>query len=244
LMRRFDWSRPAFLIGFVLANPVENYANNANQIAGIRFRNGMEAGLAYIFSPIVLTLLVITIVSVIVGLRKSKNIMAEGAVVSGQKRAPVMFLIAVLGFIIFALVNLASIPNYAFVDAVFPLFVASVSFVAGLTLLVQMMLKPESDAVFADRAAEAEEYDMRFKLWPTLGWFAGLLLATSLLGFILALAGFLVLFFHFRAQVTPFKTMLLSVSGVIFMCWMAWLLNRDFPPGLLQYYVALPWPLT
>ena len=244
LMRRFDWSRPAFLIGFVLANPVENYANNANQIAGIRFRNGMEAGLAYIFSPIVLTLLVITIVSVVVGLRQSKNIMAEGAVVSGQKRAPVMFLIAVLGFIIFALVNLASIPNYAFVDAVFPLFVASVSFVAGLTLLVQMMLKPESDAVFADRAAEAEEYDMRFKLWPTLGWFAGLLLATSLVGFILALAGFLVLFFHFRAQVTPFKTMLLSVSGVIFMCWMAWLLNRDFPPGLLQHYVALPWPLT
>ena len=170
--------------------------------------------------------------------------MAEGAVVSGQKRAPVMFLIAVLGFIIFALVNLASIPNYAFVDAVFPLFVASVSFVAGLTLLVQMMLKPESDAVFADRAAEAEEYDMRFKLWPTLGWFAGLLLATSLVGFILALAGFLVLFFHFRAQVTPFKTMLLSVSGVIFMCWMAWLLNRDFPSGLLQHYVALPWPLT
>ncbi len=106
------------------------------------------------------------------------------------------------------------------------------------------MLKPESDAVFADRAAEAEEYDMRFKLWPTLGWFAGLLLATSLVGFILALAGFLVLFFHFRAQVTPFKTMLLSVSGVIFMCWMAWLLNRDFPPGLLQHYVALPWPLT
>ena len=113
---------------------MENYANNANQIAGIRFRNGMEAGLAYIFSPIVLTLLVITIVSVVVGLRQSKNIMAEGAVVSGQKRAPVMFLIAVLGFIIFALVNLASIPNYAFVDAVFPLFVASVSFVAGINL--------------------------------------------------------------------------------------------------------------
>ena len=52
LMRRFDWSRPAFLIGFVLANPVE-YANNANQIAGIRFRQGTEAGFDYIASPIV-----------------------------------------------------------------------------------------------------------------------------------------------------------------------------------------------
>ena len=244
LMRRFDWSRPAFLIGFVLANPVENYANNANQIAGIRFRESMEAGLAYIFSPIVLTLILITVISVVIGLRQSKSIMAEGAVTSGKKRAPMVFLMAVMGFIIYALVNLASIPDYAFVDAVFPLFVASVSFVAGLILFVQMMLKPEGDAVFADCAAEAEEQEMRFKLWPTLGWFAGLLLATSLVGFILALAGFLLLFFHFRAQLKPFRTVILSVAGVVFMCGMAWLLNRDFPPGLLQHYVTLPWPLT
>ena len=244
LMRRFDWSRPAFLIGFVLANPVENYANNANQIAGIRFRDSMEAGLGYIFSPIVLTLLLITVVSVVIGLRQSKNIMAEGAVSSGKKRAPMVFLMAVLGFIMFALINLASIPNYAFVDAVFPLFVASVAFVAGLVLLVQMMLKPEGDAVFADRAAKAEEQDMKFKLWPTLAWFGGLLLATSLVGFILALAGFLLLFFHFRAQLPPLRTIVLSAAGVLFMCGMAWLLNRDFPPGLLQHYVTLPWPLT
>jgi len=244
LMRRFDWSRPAFLIGFVLANPVENYANNANQIAGIRFRDSMEAGLGYIFSPIVLTLLLITVVSVVIGLRQSKNIMAEGAVSSGKKRAPMVFLMAVLGFIMFALINLASIPDYAFVDAVFPLFVASVAFVAGLVLLVQMMLKPEGDAVFADRAAEAEEQDMKFKLWPTLAWFGGLLLATSMVGFILALAGFLLLFFHFRAQLPPLRTIVLSAAGVLFMCGMAWLLNRDFPPGLLQHYVTLPWPLT
>ena len=244
LMRRFDWSRPAFLIGFVLANPVENYANNANQIAGIRFRDSMEAGLGYIFSPIVLTLLLITVVSVVIGLRQSKNIMAEGAVSSGKKRAPMVFLMAVLGFIMFALINLASIPDYAFVDAVFPLFVASVAFVAGLVLLVQMMLKPEGDAVFADRAAEAEEQEMKFKLWPTLAWFGGLLLATSMVGFILALAGFLLLFFHFRAQLPPLRTIVLSAAGVLFMCGMAWLLNRDFPPGLLQHYVTLPWPLT
>ena len=79
-MRRFDWSRPAFLIGFVLANPVENYANNANQIVGIRFKESMDAGLSYIFSPIVLTLVLITIISVIIGLKQARNIMAEGAV--------------------------------------------------------------------------------------------------------------------------------------------------------------------
>jgi len=243
LMRRFDWSRPAFLIGFVLANPVENYANNANQIAGIRFKESMDAGLSYIFSPIVLTLILITIISVIIGLKQARNIMAEGAVVSGKKRAPMVFLIAIICFIVFALVNVSSIPSYAFVDAVFPLFVACVSLTAGLILFIQMILRSEQDAVFADRAADEEERNMDFKLWPTLSWFAGLLIMTSLVGFILALIIFLLLFFHFRAKVSFSKTILFSFAGLIFICTMAWLLKRDFPSGLLQNYMSLPWPL-
>ncbi len=140
LMRRFDWSRPAFLIGFVLANPVENYANNANQIAGIRFRQGAEAGFEYIASPIVLTLLVITVISIIVGLKQAKSIRAEGEVESGSKRAPLIFLLSVIGFVSYALFDAATIPSYAFVDAVFPLTVATVSLVCGLVLLVQMRI--------------------------------------------------------------------------------------------------------
>lgn len=243
LMRRFDWSRPAFLIGFVLANPVENYTNNATQIAGIRFARSLEAGFEYIASPIVITLIIITLVSVVVGLRQAKNIRAEGEVASGGKRAPFIFLMAMIGFIIYALIDTASIPEYAFVDAIFPVFVASVSLAAALGLMVQMMLKPETAPVFADREKDAEAKEMRYGLWQTLAWFAGLLLATSVFGFIIALAGFLLLFFHFRAKVAPLQVIVLSVMGVGFIMFMAWLLNRDFPPGLLQAYTTLPWPL-
>ena len=31
-------------------------------------------------------------------------------------------------------------------------------------------------------------------------------------------------------------------GGIGFMCFMAWVLNRDFPPGLLQSWFTLPWP--
>ena len=244
MMRRFDWSRPAFLIGFVLANPVENYSNNANQIAGIRFRQGFEAGMDYIASPIVLTLLVITVVSVIVGLRQAKNIRAEGEVASGGKRAPLIFLLVMIGFVSFALYDTATIPSYAFVDAVFPVTIASASLLCGLVLLAQMRLRPETDVLFADRETGGEDADNRFALWPTLSWFAALLLATSLLGFILALCGFLLAFFRLRAGLAWARSILLTAIGVAFMCFMAWLLNRDFPPGLLQHFVDLPWPLT
>ena len=242
LLRRFDWSRPAFLIGFVLANPVENYTNNATQIAGIQFAKSMEAGFGYVASPIVIALALVTVVSVAIGLRQASNIRAEGEVASGGKRAPVVFLLAVLAFIVYALLDAASIPDYAFTDAVFPLVVASTSLVFGLLLLVQMMVAPEGNTVFADRERDREAKEMRHSLWRTLGWFAGLLAATSLLGFIPALAGFLLLFFRFRAGLTALRSVAFTAAGIAFMLFMAWLLNRDFPPGLLQHYTNLPWP--
>ncbi|MEO0635299.1 MAG: tripartite tricarboxylate transporter permease [Pseudomonadota bacterium] len=243
LMRRFDWSRPAFLIGFVLSTPVENYSNNANQIAGIRFRQGFEQGMEYILSPITIVLIIITLVSVVVGLRQAKNILAEGDVPSGGKRAPLAFLLAVIGFIGFALYNTASIPDYAAVDRVFPVFVASVSMIAALVLLAKMMLVPETHVLFADRENSEESKLNVFGLWPTLAWFAFLLLLTSVTGFIIALGVFLLSFLRFRAGLSWVNTLLYAAAGLVFMLGMAWLLNRDFPPGLLQTYTDLPWPL-
>ncbi len=241
LMRRFDWSRPAFLIGFVLSNPAETYANQAVQIAGSRFRRGFEEGMDYIFSPIVIVLIIITLISVVVGLRQAKNIMAEGEVNSGSKRAPMIFLLAILAYLVVAYTDAAMIPDYAKADRVFPTFVAGVAIVACLILVVQMMLRPETHAVFADR--ESVE-DSKHGLWATLAWFAGLLILTSLIGFVLALALFLFAFIRFRAGRSWGFAALYTVAGIAFMCAMAGMLNRDFPAGLLQSYVDLPWPLT
>lgn len=243
MMRRFDWSRPAFLIGFVLSSPAENYANQAVQIAQSRFRKSMGEGLDYIFSPIVIVLIIITVISVVVGLRQAKQIMAEGAVESGKKRAPLIFLLVVLAFFVVAFLNVNGIPDFAWRDRVFPRFVSGVAIVGALILLIQMMMRDESHPLFADREA-SEADDNAFGLWSTLAWFAGLLILTSLLGFILALAIFLFAFIKLRAGKSLGFALLYAAAGIAFMCFMAGLLNRDFPPGLLQSYVDLPWPLT
>ena len=243
LMRRFDWSRPAFLVGFVLSNPAEAYANQAIQIAQSRFRKGFGEGIDYIFSPIVIVLLVITVLSVVIGLRQAKHIMAEGDVKSGSKRAPLVFLLVVTGYIAYALFDAASIPSYSR-DRVFPIFVASVCLVGCAFLIIRMMLKPETDTIFADRERHGEDADATHGLWATLGWFGALLLLTSVLGFILALAVFLFTFMMVRARVGLLFSTAYAAAGIAFICTMAWMLNRDFPPGLLQEYFDLPWPLT
>jgi TctA family transporter len=242
MMRRFDWSRPAFLIGFVLSNPAETYANQAVQIAQSRFRKGFEEGIDYIFSPIVIILVIITVLSVVIGLRQAKTILAEGDVKSGSKRAPLVFLMVVTGYIAFAFFDAASIPEYSR-DRTFPMFVGGICLFGCALLIIRMMLKPETDTIFADRERSGEDSEATHGLWPTLAWFAGLLALTALLGFILALALFLFSFMKLRAGVSLLYATVYTAAGIGFMCAMAWLLNRDFPPGLLQSVVDLPWPL-
>ncbi|NCX69467.1 MAG: tricarboxylate transporter, partial [Rhodobacteraceae bacterium] len=244
MMRRFDWSRPAFLIGFVLSDPVENYSNNANQIAGIRFQQSLDAGINYILSPIVIILIVITLVSIVIGLRSSKNILSEGEVPTGSKRAPLIFLAGIISFICYALFDVASIPDYAANDRVFPLFVSSISLLASLILLLQMMFLPEKHTIFADRENSSGIDERNYNLWPTLAWFAVLLGLTAITGYIIALTVFLLSFLKCRAQLNVPITLIYSTVGIAFMLFLAKLLNRDFPPGLLQSYFDLPWPFT
>ena len=243
-LRRFDWSRPAFLIGFVLSDPVENFSNQAFQIASFRFRKDFDAGMDYVFSPIVLTLIVVTVVSVVVGIRQSKRIMAEGDVASGSKRAPLIFLLVITAYLIAALVNANAIPDYAFTDKVVPLVIGTVALLACLVLSVQMIVRPEGDAVFADKEVAGEDADAPGGLWGALAWLAGLIIATGLVGYILALCGFLLSFLRWRAGLGWAHATALAACGIAFMCLMASSLNRDFPPGLLQSITDLPWPLN
>jgi hypothetical protein len=191
----------------------------------------------------VIILLIITVISVVLGLRQAKNILAEGDVQSGSKRAPFVFLLIITGYIAYAYYDAASIPEYSR-DRTFPMFVAGVCLLGCAALIIRMMLKPETDTIFADRELNGEDASATHGLWPTLSWFAGLLALTALFGFILALGLFLFAFMRFRAGVSTLYALIYTGAGIAFMCGMAWLLNRDFPPGLLQEYTNFPWPFN
>jgi TctA family transporter len=239
-LRRFDWSRPAFLIGFVLSNQAENFSNMANQVAGAKFRRSFETGFDYIASPIVLVILALTVASIIIGVRQAKQILPEGDVPVGRKRAPLIFLLAMTAYLMVAWVNAMMINLVS--DKIFPVTISSVSLFCCLLLLIRMMRAPETDGIFADRAAGGDDAEAAHGLWSTLSWFAGLLLLSSLLGFILALSIFFVAFFRMRAGLGWVRVLILSASGIAFIMTMAGTLHRDFPPGLLQEMIRLPWP--
>ena len=242
-LRRFDWSRPAFLIGFVLSNPAENFTNQAYQVAGSKFRQNYDIGIEYLFSPIVIVLFVITAVSIFLGVRQAKYIMAEGQVASGNKKAPTIFMILLGLYFISSFYDASLISDRLLTDKIFPMFIATVGLFCVVTMLIQMVRLPSSHVIFSDREASNGDHPAR-GLWPTLAWFGFLLTLTSLVGFILALLVFLLTFMRFRAALSWIKTTAYTAIGITLMVAMADILNRDFPPGLLQKYITLPWPLT
>ena len=242
-MRRFDWSRPAFLIGFVLADQAENFSNQAVQISSFKFRSGLAEGLAYIASPIVLAIVLLTAISVFVGIRQSKQILSEGAVKPGRRAAPLIFLLCILVYVCIAWINAAQISLLS--DKVFPLAIGTVAIVALITLLIQMLISKDGHVIFADREAENnEDATAPHGLWSTLAWFAALLVLSSLFGFIIAVVVVTIAFFRIRAGLEWLRSVLLTAGGVALLCFIAYSLRRDFPPGLLQEFVKLPWPLT
>ena len=241
-LRRFEWSRPAFLIGFVLSHQAEAFSNMANQIAGSRFQRSLEAGFEYIASPIVLILLALTIFSIVIGIRQGKQILGSDHPPTGKKRAPFIFLLCITGYLLVAWIDALSISRMG--DKIFPVTVGAVTLCGCLILLIRMMRSPEDDAVFADMEEGKEDGGAEHGLWTTLSWFAFLLVLSSLLGFIIAISIFFLAFLRIRAGISWLRTLIFTGAAVGFICFLAGSLNRDFPPGLLQEFVKLPWPLT
>jgi len=241
LLRRFDFSRPAFLIGFVLSSQAEIFVNQAYQIAGSRFRRGFWDGMDYIMSPITISLLVLTVVSVVIGIRASKNIRENIDAPTATKTAPMIFLTVIIVYLAASCLDAWGIGRLQ--DKIFPLTVGLVSLVGALLLLLRMALRPETDDVFIDieRGVEGEA---PHGLWSTMTWFAALVVLTFAFGLLIALTMFLVAFFRVRGRFGWVRSVLASALGLAFICGLAWVLGRDLPPGYLQTLYDLPWPLT
>ncbi len=243
-MRRFDWSRPAFLIGFVLADQAEVYTYQAAQIASIKQRTGgLEAMLSYLFSPVGLVLIAIIVVSVWLGVRQSSVLHEDDPEDEhGTKRAPVLFTLFVALFL--ATVFTDSMMIDVFNDRVFPATVSGFALLGSLILLAQMRFAPESHTIFNDHEYHGDDAKADAGLWRSLAWFVSLLVLTALFGFVIALSLFFILFLRLREKL-PWKNILIMMtSGVGFLIFLAGVLNRDFPPGLLQSLIELPWPFS
>ncbi|MGH8706814.1 MAG: tripartite tricarboxylate transporter permease, partial [Burkholderiales bacterium] len=229
-MRRFGWPRPPLIIGFVLAEGAEGYLYQAIQFHGS----------AWLWRPGVVIIAVIAVASVWAGARFGRSAIDEGGA-SGRVRDTrpqllfALFLVAAFSYAAWDLMR------WSFLGKAFPLTVAILALLGALFVVAIIFRGPRANAVTFD--TEAEPAPGRASMGHYFAWLAGLLAVSALLGFVIGLALFFAAFLHFKAHAPAARNALLTASAVAFLAAMSHIFVLDFPRGLLQELVEMPWPL-
>ncbi|MDE0213165.1 MAG: tricarboxylate transporter, partial [Deltaproteobacteria bacterium] len=236
-MKRFGWSRPAMLIGFVLADQIETYLYQA-----IQFH---EWGMAT--RPGVLIIAAIIVVSIWLGARNRPE--GEPGTDAPQRHARNLtpqLLFAGFAVAVFV-IALADSLRHTLLGAVFPASAAAVMLVAGLFVLHGIWRsagEPTSYNEDAERPGIEGHETPEKGIWYYLNWLLALLGMTALAGFFISLNLFFLAFLRREAKESWSRTVLLTVMADLVLMFLSWLMTLDLPEGLLQHNVPdLPWPL-
>jgi TctA family transporter len=235
-MKRFGWSRPALLIGFVLADQVETYLYQAIQF--------YEWG--FVTRPGVLAIAAVIVVSVILGVRnKPQGQPGDNApdFFAADLRPQLLFSGLVAVVFIWALLDST---RHSLLGAVFPVSVAVVM-LGAMAFVFKGVLAGGSDILYnydEERPGIEGVASPEKGIWYFLSWLLGLLALTALAGFFIALNVFFVAFLRLEAKESWARTIVLTLAADGVLMFLSWLMTLDLPWGLLQHKVVdLPWPI-
>lgn len=223
-MKRFGWSRPAFLIGFVLATQAESYLNMSVQFYGWEM----------FLRPGVIIIIILSLISVYYS---RKGTVDENAELMEKERnqkltltPQLIFAAAVLLFILIAIVDSN---QQSFLGGVFTLTVAYAILPFALWLVWTFARKKNSDPAVFDAEQAVEEGTFKAPWYEPILWIGGLYILSVLIGFIPAIMVFFIAFFTIKANTSLVKTAVLTAAGVGLLFLFGYFLNLEFPQGLL-----------
>ena len=170
-MKRFGWSRPGLLIGFVLSDKVEDSIYQTIQAYGIEL----------FARPIVLVLLTLVILSAVVALRTKRTVndLATNPRYAVRQKGPQLaFLGAIFVFTFWAIGDSL---HRVFSVSVFPITAAVLTLIPLVAVAIGMVRATQPSVLLYDADQDAS---LRRRHAPSdlyyLGWMVGLLLASGL----------------------------------------------------------------
>jgi len=233
-MKRFGWSRPAFLIGFVLSMQLDSSVYQSIQVYGMSFlqRGGVQVILALI------------VVSVIVAARMKPHrdpLTPEGPHAPVNKTPQAFF----LGLLAAAcLYTIYDAWHLEFLGNVFPISVALVTLALLAAAAVFFSLN-RPNYVFFDSEREWGDKDKPVHSdFHFQGWILALLAAIGVFGYMLGIFVYITAFLRVKAGSKWNWAMVGALGAVAVLSTFGYFLALDYPRGLLQTVVELPWPLN
>jgi len=232
-MKRFGWSRPAFLIGFVLSRRLDASVYQSIQVYGSSFleRGGVQIMLALIAVSIFLA----------VRMKPQREPLTEtGSHAPDGKMPQAVFLGLLVAACIYAIYDTWRL---SFLGMVFPVSVGLIT-LALLVATVALFIRNQPDYVFFDSEREwsGENRPVHGDLYFQ-GWILALLASIALVGFILGIFFYILVFLVLRAGVAWHKAVIGALAAVAVMSLFGHVFVLEYPAGLLQSLVKMPWPL-
>jgi TctA family transporter len=229
-MRRFGWPRPPLIIGFVLAEGAENYLYQAIQFQGW----------AWLWRPGVLIIAALTIASVWAGMRFGRPAVDEGGASGAvrDRRPQLVFALLMVAVFSYAVWDLL---RWSFLARGLPLAVALAALAGAVYVVAAIVRKRGAARLVFDTEAAADP-----RMAPAgryVAWLAAFLGASALFGFLIGLAMFFAAFLRLEARAPAWRNALLTASAIAVLVAMSYVFVLDFPGGLLQQKVSMPWPL-
>ena len=234
-MKRFEYSRVALMIGFVLSDGIET-----NLYQTIQFYTLEELFLR----PIFLVLIAICVLSILSGLKiidKAKKLSQSTKAVE-YTRKPQLFFAILMTFI--SAYTIWSTKDLAFLGKVFPQSVGITMLLCSLSLIYQINFAKSGSMVLHDTEANLVNKNGIRPFWMPIFWFLLPLLVAVFIGFYVAIGLFV---FWFLKKIANVKTSLCFISLVsiwILLAVISHFMVMDFAPGIIQAYIKLPWPIN
>lgn len=233
-MKRFGWSRPALLIGFVLSVKLDAAVYQSVQVYGAGFleRTG------------VLILIALIAVSVYLAVRMKPH--REPLTFEGPhapvNRTPQMIFLGVLAacfaYAIYDAVRLT------FLARVFPLSVALITLVLlGAAALASLRRRPAYVFYDNERTWAASGRPAHGELHYQ-AWMLGLLAMIGAFGFVLGAFVYVAAFLRAKAGSTWARAVLGGLGAAALFAALSHFLVLDYPKGILQSLIDMPWPLN
>tara|TARA_E500000331_G_scaffold111648_2_gene108789 strand:+ start:6031 stop:8037 length:2007 start_codon:yes stop_codon:yes gene_type:complete len=235
-MKRYDYSRVALMIGFVLSDSIETYLYQTMQ-----FYEFTE-----LFTrPIFLVLILVSVFSIYSGIKiinkKDQLANQNSKLINTKTKSQWMFLL-ILAFI--GVYTIFVTDHLQYLGKVFPISIGIFLSIFCSIIGAQMYFGNSGAKVFHDTENLIGQ-DLKIRSqWLTIFWFISPLFLSVFIGFYISIGLFVFIFLKKIAKKSLNFSLLSGLFVWIFLGIVSHFMVMDFPPGILQSYVELPWPLS
>ena len=240
LLRRFKWSRPAFLIGFVLAAPMETKFNWAAQ----RIARGNMEVIDWVLMSVIGALIVLVIIYGIIVNRHENALHAQSGLRlqrSFREKLPmILFSVLVGGVFAYMLFGPMTWGKRLYFfgsninDAQMPHFLGLVFFPLACLALLRLLFNGAEQELLEDEEADARALGAnaeRRSLLLAFGWIAGYVVLIALLGHLIATAVFCLSLLLRYSPLRWWWNLALAAGAVAILIFLADLVNPSLTLG-------------